>query len=91
MKSHDCEWKCHTPNLLSEILTNPGTEDLLRPMQIFARLLDKVATRASELNDPQLNHLMCRLTLYEVANPEAEGFDAAAVEEVAAAAVMAAL
>lgn len=40
------------------------------PMQIFQNLLLEVATRASELDDPEMNALMMRLTLYDVADPQ---------------------
>lgn len=63
-------WKCHTPNLLSEILKNNGSETLRQPIRIFADLLHQVATRAAELNDPALNLLMLRLTLYDAADLE---------------------
>lgn len=62
-------WKVHTPQLLEEILTNKGTEILRTPLGIFGSLLHEVATRASELNDPTLNLLMLRLTLYDAADP----------------------
>lgn len=64
------EWKCHTPNLLREVLNNHGTEALARPLEIFGHLLHRVAQRATELNDPEMNILMLRLTLYGAADPE---------------------
>lgn len=45
------------------------------PFQIFANLLYAVAERAVDLNDPQLNALMCKLTLYSLADPHSEDFD----------------
>lgn len=62
-------WKCHTPNLLTETLKNPSTGVLRVPFNIFGKLLYAVAKRASELNDPELNLLMLRLTLYEAGDP----------------------
>ncbi len=38
-------------------------------------LLCQVATRASQLNDRELNKLMMRLTLYEIADPESREYD----------------
>lgn len=69
-------WKVHTPNLLAEIMNNKGTEALHMPLTIFARILEKVAIRASQLNDPELNKLMARLTLYAIADPESPSYDA---------------
>lgn len=68
-------WKVHTPNLLKEILQNSGTEILSMPLHIMGNLLAKVATRASELNDHELNKLMLQLTLYEKADPESPEYD----------------
>lgn len=68
-------WRCHTPGLLQEILNNPGTGILKRPLQIFAGMLEEVATRAAELNDPKLNALMCRLTLYAISDPYEPEYD----------------
>jgi len=63
-----CKWSCHTPNLLTEILNNPGTGILRVPFNIFGKMLAEVADRAIILDDPELNILMLRLTLYEVAD-----------------------
>jgi hypothetical protein len=80
--SESLRWKCHTPNLLKEIGDCTNQPILTMPLTIFRSLLVLVAQRASELNDPQLNDLMMRLTLYEAADPESEGYDPALVEEV---------
>lgn len=62
------EWRCHTPNLLAEIMTNKGAEVLRTPLMIFGALLHEVATRAAQINDAALNTLMLRLTLYDAAD-----------------------
>jgi hypothetical protein len=64
------EWKVHTASLLSEVLNNKGAAILAQPLNIFGRLLAQVAERAAELDDPELNILMLRLTLYEQGDPE---------------------
>lgn len=64
------EWKVHTASLLSEVLNNKGAAILAQPINIFGCLLAQVAERAAELNDPKLNILMLRLTLYEQGDPE---------------------
>jgi hypothetical protein len=76
------KWKIHTPNLLKEILSNPTANILERPLNIFGKILYEVAERAAELNDPQLNSLMCRLTLYEQADPEMPSYDQTLIKGV---------
>lgn len=71
----NAQWKVHTPNLLTEVLSNSGTSILHIPLNILARLLEAVAVRASQLNDQELNQLMVRLTLYDIADPESKGYD----------------
>jgi hypothetical protein len=41
-----------------------------------------VGERASELNDPQLNALMCRLTIYEIADPESKNYKPRVVKKI---------
>jgi len=68
-------FQVHTPRLLEEVLVNTGASALKIPMNIFRQLLGQVATRASEIDDPKLNALMIRLTLYEVADPYSNDYD----------------
>ena len=75
MKEIHAQWKVNTPQLLREIPVNNQTQILTRPLQIFAGILGQVASRASELNDPELNALMCRLALYEISDPYSKEFD----------------
>lgn len=75
-------WKVHTSNLLGEVLNNSTTGVLRLPLNILARLLGAVAIRASQLNDPELNKLMLRLTLYAIADPESADYDPKAVNEL---------
>lgn len=70
MKRKQLEWKVHTANLFQEVLNNHGTGVLTQPFRILGSLLAQVAERAIELDDPKLNILMLRLTLYEQADPE---------------------
>lgn len=69
------QWKVHTPNLLAEVLNNPTASILTKPIQILGGLLYEVAERAAELNDPMLNQLMLRLTLYSAGDPESSDYD----------------
>ena len=63
-------FRVHIPNLLGEILTNQSCSILAIPLNVTARLLMGVADRARELDDPELNKLMLKLTLYSIADPE---------------------
>lgn len=69
------EWRVHTAGLLQEIGINQGAGVLRAPLHIFANLLNQVATRASQLNDPVLNGLMAQLALYEIADPYSPHYD----------------
>jgi len=76
------QWKVHTPNLLKEILQCSGQTILEKPIQLLGVLLAEVGERAAELNDPKLNALMCKLTIYEIADPENPNFDPKAVRTI---------
>lgn len=80
-KSKNLVWKVHVPNLLSEIMNNSGAAVLRIPLLTLANLLQQVASRAIELDDKELNRLMLRLTLYSVADPHSEKYDAKGVAE----------
>lgn len=68
-------WKVNTPQLLKEIQQNNDTKTLAVPLQIFANILIEVGERASELNDPKLNALMCRLAIYQISDPYNKDYD----------------
>jgi hypothetical protein len=69
------EWRVCTPALLEEILNNKGCQILARPLQIFGHILAEVGERAAEINDPKLNALMCRLSIYAISNPYDPEYD----------------
>lgn len=75
------EWKVHTPAILKEILTNKECSALARPLQILADILGEVASRAIELNDPEMNALMLRLTLYEQGDAFSPHYSENAIEK----------
>ena len=81
-KPHTLQWSSHVPKLFSEVLNNASCSILYRPLQITLSILGEVAERAAELDDPIMNALMCRLTLYSVSDPDHEDYDAAVVSEV---------
>ena len=69
------DWRVHTPQLLKDLSTQPGMEIMQIPLGTFGVLLAQVAQRARELNDPVLTSLMCRLTLYTIADPNSADYD----------------
>lgn len=81
MVQEKLEWKVHTANLLQEVLCNKTAWVLHRPLQIFGHILHEVAGRAIELDDPELNILMLRLSLYEQGDPEKPAFDPNAIDK----------
>jgi hypothetical protein len=82
-KTIQAEWKCNTPSFIKEMIDgNPHAAILSVPAQIFMGLLGKVADRASELNDPKMNHLMCKLALYEVCDPYNPDYSQKIVDEI---------
>lgn len=74
-------WKVSTVSLLNEVLENKGTWALRTPLNIFKDILAEVAERATEINDPILNALMLRLSLYEVSNPSSKEYDPSFVND----------
>lgn len=63
------EFRVDTPALLKEIadaglIANGGV--LFIPLNTLRNYLLRVAQRASEINDPQLNILMLKMNLYEM-------------------------
>jgi len=69
------EWRVHTPLLLQEIVKNNNSSILRIPLSILGNLLSEVGERAAELNDPILNNLMLRLTIYSASDPTSPDYD----------------
>ena len=59
-------WDVDTPSFLKEACENSTGGMYAVCWNIFRILIEMVATRATELNDPIMNILMLRLNLYEV-------------------------
>jgi len=68
-------WRVHTPNLLKEVAQNPNVAPIAMALQILGLVLYEVGECASRLNDPEMNALMCRLTIYDIADPHSESYD----------------
>ncbi|HDY89429.1 MAG TPA: hypothetical protein ENH82_15100 [bacterium] len=78
-------FRVHTSNLLKEIVecaipTSAGV--LYVPVNQFRLLLCAVAERATKLNDPELNKLMCQLTLYEESDPNSKHYNPDLMQEM---------
>lgn len=75
MASKSLVWRVNTPALFQEVVGNPNTAILLRPFQLMGNLLALTARRAAELNDAELNGLMCQLALYEASDPYGKAYN----------------
>ena len=62
-------WKVHVKSLFEEVVKGSGQPIYKLPLHMTYGLLLEVAEAASRINDPELNALMCRLTLYAIADP----------------------
>jgi|SRR6185312_1863483 len=78
------KFRVHTVNLLKEVLYNSSEKMgvFKIPFDQFGKRLHEVAERASQLNDPILNALMCDLTLYAVADPESKEHDKEVLKDI---------
>lgn len=82
-KKSKAQWRVNTPQFLKEIgENNPTLAGMRAPLNIFKAILSEVACHASELNDPKLNALMCRLALYEISDPYSKEYDSKRVNEI---------
>lgn len=78
-------WKVHVPNLLEEIVeSNTNMWIMAKPLTIFSHILQEVGQRCSEINDPILNALMCRMAIYAEADPKDENYDPQLTKETLA-------
>jgi len=57
--------KLDVPSFFERVLENNGASALAIPCKVFCNLLEKIAERSLELNDPQLIELCRRLNLLE--------------------------
>lgn len=82
-KMKKLHWRVHTKGLLEELQSIIPTSYIVRDsLKIFDSLLRLVAKRAIELNDPELNRLMIRLTLYSIADPESPDYKPRTVAKI---------
>ena len=77
------EFKIHAPNFLKEVFNNNRLGGVLKfPANILRTYLIQIAQRASELNDPKLNAIMCQMALYEIADPESKEYNPKLVKKI---------
>lgn len=63
-------WRVHVHDLFKEIADNSQQGiQITAPLQITLELLKRIAQRAIEINDPEMNKLMIRLSLYSISDP----------------------
>lgn len=75
-------WRVNTAALFKEIIEyNQGMGCFFQPINILKGLLAQVAERASQLNDPIMNELMCRLAFYEISDPYNPAYDKSITDE----------
>jgi len=77
MEGKEVYWKVHIPNLFKEIVdSNPEHNAIFRvPLMEVSEILSQIADRTRELNDTKLKLLCCRLTLFEIADPESKEYN----------------
>lgn len=82
MSKKKLKFRIEAVAFLNEVKGNDVMAYLTVPFSIFQSKLGKIATRASELNDPILNEIMSEMALYEVTNPSSKEYDHSIVEEI---------
>lgn len=70
---NDMVWKVDLPRLLKEIAECSKSTPYPKTFTILARVLEILAERAIEINDPALNIIMMNLGLYEGVHDENAG------------------
>lgn len=75
-------WKVNTGMFLKEIASNPDIAPISGTFKVLAGILGEVAARASQLDDDKMNALMCRLSLYAIADQSEPEFDQKRVDKI---------
>lgn len=77
LKTEMVSFSVYTPGLLKEIVECwwSSMSGMRMPILIFRNILGQVAQRASEINDTEMNRLMCKLWLYAVSDPYDPDYD----------------
>lgn len=81
--SQKAEWRVNVPGLYKELIENvPQASCMRAPFQILMAIMYELGERAAELNDDELNALMCRMSIYEISDPYNPGSDPKLTNEV---------
>jgi hypothetical protein len=77
-------YKSHVRNLFDEIIGNLSKDSaaIEIPLKVTYKLLQEVAQRSAELNDPILNELMMRLAMFTVTDPCSDDYDQNVVDQI---------
>jgi len=76
IKNEKLLWKCHTPNLVKEIINNNASMWMMhRPLQILTMYLELIAAIAADIGNDDIKAICVMLTLYEGSDPESKEFD----------------
>ncbi len=85
IEGSELEFKINTPAFLKEVFDhNPTLGGVLKvPVNVLRNYLQQIAERASQLNDPKLNAIMCQMALYAIADPyDKDNYDAERTSEI---------
>jgi len=75
-------WRCHTPNLIHEIGDCNELGPVVPALRIFQTLLVQLSEVAIEIDNPKLNSMMVRLTLYSAGEPSNPDYNAKQIYEI---------
>jgi len=75
---HGQKWKVDLHKFLKDAVNTQGPPESIQladPAMSIAAIMLELAERCVQLNDPKLNALMCRLILYQIADPNHPDYD----------------
>ncbi len=86
MTNKKLSWKIDTVKLLDEIhhtaFKNKGSSVLIRPFQMFRHALNDLVEASAKTGDDEVNSILARMCLLEVANPNSAEYDKELAEKI---------
>jgi len=77
------QWRANLPGMFKEILEHNDQMSIFRqPFNIIRGILVEMGERAAQLNDPELNAIMVRLSIYDVGDPYSGHYDPKMAQKV---------